>query len=94
MPDLRWDESKVERVLEWGAKAPPHHVVGSEPLRGLDLDALREMFGVGLDDPEDPPMFNGYAVEPRHVGRLQEAVTHEISLDRFDYVVAAFQRGS
>ena len=81
MPDLPWDESKVERVLEWGAKAAPHHVVGSEPLRGLGLDGLREMFGVGPDDAADPAMDDGYAVEsPEGEGARAERSDH---LERF-----------
>jgi hypothetical protein len=92
MPDPRWDESQVERVLMWAEKPLDSPLVGDEPLRDLLLAELREMFGVAADDPSDPPMFDGYKVEPRHVKRLQAAVTHQIDMDRFSYFVAAYQK--
>ena len=94
MPDPRWDESQVKRVLEWYEKDPGDALIGEEPLRDLRLDELRELFGVTPDDPEDPPMFYKYAVEPQHVGRVQQAVDHRVDLDRFDYLIAAYQRVS
>ena len=94
MPDPRWDESQVERLLEWYEKDPGDAFVGEERLRDLPLDGLRQLFGVMPDDPEDPAVFKAYAVEPQHVKRVQRAVSHQLNLGRFDYFIAARQRRS
>ncbi len=85
-----WPEADVERVLEWYEKDPGEALVGDEPLRGISLDGLRDLFG---PDPEDPAMYDVYEVEPREVERLQQAVDHRIDLDAYDYFVAAYQKG-
>ena len=94
MPDPRWDESQVDRVLEWFERKRPRQLIARESLRDLGLDELRGMFGVKPDDAEDPPMFDCYGVEPHHVERLQGAVDHQIDPSRFEYFVSAYQKGS
>lgn len=93
MADHNWAESQIERVIEWYEKDPDDALIGEEALRGLSLAELRDLFGIE-EVSEDPAMFNPYAVEPQHVGRMQKAVTHRINLDHYDYFVAAYQRGS
>lgn len=44
--------------------------------------------------PEDPALHYKYVVEPHHVARLQRAVKHPIDLDCFDYLIAAYQKGT
>lgn len=82
-------EDQVERVLEWYEKDPGEALVGDEPLRGLDLSELRKLFSPSDDD---PAMHDVYEVEPREVGRLQQAVEHRIDLDAYDYFVAAYRK--
>ena len=86
-----WPEADVERVLEWYEKDPGEALVGDEPLRGIGLDELRDLFS---PDSEDPTMYATYEVEPKEVERLQRAVDHRIDLDAYDYFVAAYQRGT
>lgn len=86
-----WSENDAERVLEWYEKDPGEALVGEETLRDLSLDDLRALFSPGDDDPY---MVDVYEVEAAEVDRLQRAVSHRIDLDRFDYFVAAYQRGS
>ena len=83
-------EDQVERVLEWYEKDPGDALVGDEPLAGIGLDELIELFGPDPDD--DPLMHLVYEVEPREVERLQRAVQHRIDLDAHDYFVAAYQK--
>jgi hypothetical protein len=94
MPDTKWDESDVERVLEWYEQEPSDALIGEEVLRDLSLVELRELFGVRPDNREDPAMYHAYPVEQSHVARIQRAVHHRLELDRFDYFVAAYQRGT
>jgi hypothetical protein len=86
-------EDQVERVLEWYEKDPGDALVGEETLRGIGLAELRELFGIGPDDPDDPDMYSTYEVEPGDVAVLQRAVEHRIDLDAYDYFVAAYRKG-
>ena len=83
---------QIERVLEWYEKDPGDALVGEEVLKGLDLDALRALFGVAPDDDEDPDLFLPYEIEPADVPTLQRAVEHRIDLDAYDYFVAAYRK--
>ena len=82
-------EDQVERVLEWYEKDPGEALMGEEPLCGLDLSELRELFSPSNDD---PAMYDVYEVEPREVAGLQRAVEHQINLDAYDYFVAAYRK--
>lgn len=86
-----WSENDVERVLEWYEKDPGEALVGEEPLRGIGLDDLRDLF---QPDDDDPEMLDVYEVEPGEVERLQRAVTHLIDLEAYDYFVAAYRKGT
>ena len=84
-----WSEDDVERVLEWYEKDPGDALIGEEPLAGITLDELRDLFS---PDEDDPLMVDPYEVEPAEVERLQRAVQHPIDLDAYDYFVAAYAR--
>ncbi len=83
-------EDQVERVLEWYEKDPGEALVGEEVLTGLSLDELKALFSP--DEEEDPDMFLPYEVEKSEVARLQQAVSHSIDLDAYDYFVAAYEK--
>ncbi len=85
-----WPEDQVERVLEWYEKDPSEALVGDEPLRGIALSELRDLFSPA----DDPEMYDVYEVEPPEVERLQRAVEHRIDLVLYDYFVAAYQSGT
>ena len=86
-----WPEDQVERVLEWYEKDPGEALVGDEPLSGIALAELRELFSAADDD---PAMYDVYEVEIAEVERLQRAVEHRIDLGTYDYFVAAYQKGT
>jgi hypothetical protein len=75
----------VERMLCW-FDPKTDALIGEEPLAGIDLQGLQELFEVAPDD----PMFDVYSVEARHVDRLQQAVRHVIDRDRYFYSVHAY----
>ena len=81
-------EDQIERVLEWYEKDPGDDLVGDEVL-DLTLADLVVLFRPDADDPE---MHLTYEVEPAEVARLQQAVTHPIDLDAYDYFVAAYRK--
>lgn len=89
-----WTEAQVERVLEWYEKDPGDALVGEEVLKGVGLDALRALFGVTPEDPDDPELYLPYEVGPADVPVLQRGVEHRIDLDAYDYFVAAYRKGS
>jgi hypothetical protein len=89
-----WSEEEVERVLEWYEKDPGDALVGEEVLKGLGLAALRALFGISPDDPDDPELYLKYEVEPDDVPTLQQAVSHPIDLAAYDYFVAAYRKGT
>lgn len=82
-------EDQIERVLEWYEKDPGEDLVGDEVLADLTLADLVALFRPDADDAE---MHLTYEVEPAEVARLQQAVTHRIDLDAYDYFVAAYRK--
>jgi hypothetical protein len=77
----------IERVLTAFERDPDDGLVGEWSLQGIELPELQRLFGVLDDD----PMYDCFRVEQKHVGRLQQAVAHQIDLERFEYFVEAYR---
>ena len=76
--------ASVHYVLRWFDRKSDE-MVGSAPLRGIDLATLRQLF----DRPKADPMYDCYPVTARQTPRLQPGVDAPIQPDRYDYFVEA-----
>lgn len=81
-------EPGVRRYLQWYDKAS-EWAVGSEDLKGIDLQALQQLFGVQQND----PMYDCWEVNEEHLPRIQECVSHAINLKQYDYFIEACANG-
>lgn len=74
---------RVIRKLYW-FRRDTDEMVGSEPLRGVNLRDLRRIF----DNPaDDPKLHLSYEVTDRQRDFLQRHVAHHIRTDRYAYFV-------
>ena len=70
---------QVARTLSFFSK-DSEAFVAEYPLRGIDLERLRQIFDVPTDD----PMYDSWPVGPEQAAALQPFVTEFINLTRFD----------
>jgi hypothetical protein len=76
----------IERVLAAYEREPGEEFVDEWPLERIGLPELQGLFGVSEHD----PMYDCFPVTEKQLARLQQAVTHKIDLERFDYFVEAY----